>query len=165
MPDATPPLPIARPHNNRQLFSDHYLDVLLPRLPAWHLLLEEAGRVRSAIAAILDRYTPSPNEAQTERDLGTPVKQLNQKLTAWWNLDLPALRAELHKTFKRDIPVAQRDKWEQWLAARQSEHRRQMAETIRIETALNAHVYTVFNLTPEEIAVVEESTKYCYGEV
>jgi hypothetical protein len=38
-------------------------------------------------------------------DLGTPGKALNQKLTAWWNLDFPAFRAEILKVFKRDIPL------------------------------------------------------------
>jgi hypothetical protein len=34
-------------------------------------------------------------------DLGTPDRPLNQKLTAWWNLDFPTFRAELQKLFKR----------------------------------------------------------------
>ena len=32
---------VARPHGNRQLFSDHYLDALLPRRPEWPLLTPE----------------------------------------------------------------------------------------------------------------------------
>jgi hypothetical protein len=36
---------------------------------------------------------------------------------------------------------------------------------VRLETDLNAHVYDLFNLTPEEIRIIEESTKYRYGEV
>jgi hypothetical protein len=34
-----------------------------------------------------------------------------------------------------------------------------------METDLNARVYTLFDLTPAEIKIVEESTKYRYGEV
>jgi hypothetical protein len=30
---------------------------------------------------------------------------------------------------------------------------------------LNARVYGLFDLTPAEIAIIEESTKYRYGEV
>jgi hypothetical protein len=33
------------------------------------------------------------------------------------------------------------------------------------ETDLNARVYALFALTPAEIALVEASTKYRYGEV
>jgi hypothetical protein len=67
--------------------------------------------------------------------------------------------------FKRDIPVTEREDWEAWLVARQAEHREWTREIVRLETELNARVYGLFGLTPEEIAIVEESTKYRYGEV
>src|SRR4051812_46284288 len=64
------------PHANRRLFSDHYLDVLLPESGEWKL-----GRDRSAalLARVRDLYrgfTPSTNEAQTERELVHPVLEL-----------------------------------------------------------------------------------------
>jgi len=58
-----------------------------------------------------------------------------------------------------------RDDREAWLADRIAEHARRTAEIVRLETALNERVYRLFALTPEEIAIVEESTKYRYGEV
>jgi hypothetical protein len=36
---------------------------------------------------------------------------------------------------------------------------------VRRETELNARVYALFDLTVEEVAIIEESTKYRYGEV
>ena len=39
-------------------------------------------------------------------DLGEQGKALNQKLTAWWELDFTTLRAEMKKVFKHDIPLA-----------------------------------------------------------
>jgi hypothetical protein len=90
---------------------------------------------------------------------------LNQKLTAWWDLDFAALRAEVKKVFKRDIPLTERDEWEAWLTANRTEHTRLTTEIIHLETDLNARVYAAFHLTPEEIALIEESTKYRYGEV
>ena len=93
-----------------------------------------------------------------QTDLGTPDTSLNQKLTAWWNSDFAALRAEVKKVFKHDIPLADRDDWETFLATNRAEHARLTAEIIRLETELNARVYALFNLTPEEIAIVEEST-------
>jgi hypothetical protein len=98
-------------------------------------------------------------------DLGTADKPLNQKLTAWWDLDFPAFRAELQKVFKRDIPLKDRDDWEEWLQARRAEHQARTEAIVRMETELNARVYALFDLTPVEIAIVEESTKYRYGEV
>lgn len=100
-----------------------------------------------------------------QSDLGTPDKKLNQKLTAWWELDFAVFRSEIKKVFKREIPVAERDEWEDWLAAQQAEHNRLTSEIIRLETELNAHVYRLFDLTPDEIQIIEESTKYHYGEV
>jgi len=35
-------------------------------------------------------------------DLATPDSKLNQKLTAWWELDFLAFRAEVQKVFKRE---------------------------------------------------------------
>lgn len=40
-----------------------------------------------------------------------------------------------------------------------------MTEIVRLETELNARVYALINLTPDEISLIEESTKYRYGEV
>src|SRR5688572_32000528 len=51
----------------------------------------------------------------------TLFRSLNQKLTAWWNLDFPGLRAEVQKTFKRPIPLKDQDEWEAWLTTQRSE--------------------------------------------
>jgi hypothetical protein len=98
-------------------------------------------------------------------DLGVPGKKLNQKLTTWWNLDFPAFRAEVKKVFKKDISLAERDAWEDWLVGRCAEHESLTAEIVRLEADLNARVYDLFDLTPEEIQTIEESTNYRYGEV
>jgi len=98
-------------------------------------------------------------------DLGGGAAALNQKLTAWWALDFPALRRELQKVFKRDIPVAERTDWEAFLAAQRADHARLSAEIIARETDLNVRVYALFDLTDDEIALIEQSTKYPYGEV
>jgi len=98
-------------------------------------------------------------------DFGTPDKALNGKLTAWWEQDFPALRAELQKVFKRDIPMKDRDEVEAWFTTQCADHARLTAEIVARETDLNTRVYALFNLTPDEIALIEESTKYRYGEV
>lgn len=70
---ALPTLPGASPHNNQQLFSDYYLDAVLPGLAGWDALAAEASRVRDALAAKFAAYTPSANEAQTEDEWVKPV--------------------------------------------------------------------------------------------
>jgi len=98
-------------------------------------------------------------------DLGTPTAKLNQKLTAWWTLDFAGLRAEVKGCFKHDIPVAERDQWEAWFATQKAEHDRLTGRIVDLETELNDRVYHLYDLTRDEIAIVERVTKYEYGEV
>jgi hypothetical protein len=100
-----------------------------------------------------------------QSDLGVPETRLNQKLTAWWEQDFSTLRAEVKKVFKHDIPLPERDALEAWHAANREEHARLTADIVRLETELNARVYAAFHLTEDEIRLIEESTKYKYGEV
>ena len=70
----TEPTPATqRPHRNHGLFSDHYLDATLPSRPDWEALQEKARPVMARIAQIFASFTPSANEAQTEKDLVRPV--------------------------------------------------------------------------------------------
>ncbi len=67
-------LPLVAPaHNNQQLFSDHYLDHTLPRRGDWQMLAATVGPLMGRIAALSAAFTPSSNEAQTERDLVQPI--------------------------------------------------------------------------------------------
>lgn len=67
-------LPLAeQAHNNHQLFSDHYLNVVLPGRSDWAALKGDAKPVMERIAAHYADYHPSDNEAQTERDWIQPV--------------------------------------------------------------------------------------------
>jgi hypothetical protein len=73
MPASQLPLALAQRHYNRQLFADRYLDETLPRRDAWLALIAEAAPVLARVRAIFAGFTPSANEAQTERDLVRPV--------------------------------------------------------------------------------------------
>ncbi len=67
------PAPSSHPHNNHQLFSDHYLNHTLRQRVDWEVLSDAAGPVREKIAALFQAFTPSDNEAQTEDGLIKPV--------------------------------------------------------------------------------------------
>src|SRR5260370_3319148 len=59
-------------HHNQRLFSDHYLDHILPR--HWDSLRDEASRVMLQLQELYARFTPNVNnEAQTEDDWIKPV--------------------------------------------------------------------------------------------
>lgn len=73
---AQPMLTPAQHHGNRQLFSDHYLDNILPGRGDWQMLGPAAAVARGRIAAILADYQPSTNEAQTEHELVRPILEV-----------------------------------------------------------------------------------------
>ncbi|HKV59243.1 MAG TPA: N-6 DNA methylase, partial [Ktedonobacteraceae bacterium] len=63
------------PHHNQQVFSDYYLNELLPRRQDWQELLAEAEPVRRKLVALFKRYKPGDKEAQVEHDFIRPVLQ------------------------------------------------------------------------------------------
>ena len=69
MSEATQPIPATQPHHNHGLFSDHYLNMTLPGQPGWEELVERARPVMEEISSVFESFTPSDNEAQTEREL------------------------------------------------------------------------------------------------
>jgi hypothetical protein len=64
------------PHNNQQLFSDHYLNEMLPLLLPWLALEAPAQAVLARMAEIFAGFTPSTREAQVEEELIRPILKL-----------------------------------------------------------------------------------------
>jgi len=145
-------------------------DQFITRLPIPDLSPSEKEEIGSIALQITElaraRYTLHQRvRYRLQTDLGTPAVKMNQKLTAWWEQDFSTLRDEVKKVFKRDIPLSERSEWEAWHCTNRSEHARLTTEIVRLETELNAHVYAAFHLSAEEILLIEESTKYQYGQV
>lgn len=63
-------------HKNEHLFSDHYLNEVLPSNAYWQALRDEAQQRMEEIATILRDFVPSDNERQTEENLVMPVLKL-----------------------------------------------------------------------------------------
>jgi Eco57I restriction-modification methylase/TaqI-like C-terminal specificity domain len=99
-----------------------------------------------------------------QSDLGTAEGKLNQRLTTWWVLSFKEFREEIVKVFKHDIPLKEREDWEIWLGERRTEIEHFTNEIITLETQLNGAVYEAFGLDNDEIALIEQETKYQYGE-
>ena len=83
--------------------------------------------------------------------------KLTAKLEAWHELDFAAFQAEVKKTFHADIPVRQRGEWEAYLAENAREVRQLSAEIADAEKQIDAIVYRLFDLTPQETALLEAS--------
>ncbi|MCY4129038.1 MAG: hypothetical protein OXG15_07325, partial [Gammaproteobacteria bacterium] len=89
-----------------------------------------------------------------------PARQprLTKKLKEWWRLpDFAAFRTEIKKAFKADIPLAERSDWEDWIDRDRAEINRLSAEVAEAERRIDRVIYRLFDLTPEEIELLEAS--------
>ena len=91
-------------------------------------------------------------------DLAPPERaKLSRKLTEWWLLDFAAFREEVKRAFRIEIPVKERGDWESYLAEKSADVRALTAEIEAAEQEIDANVYRLFDLSPEEIALLEAS--------
>lgn len=75
----------------------------------------------------------------------------------WPNLDFAAFRTLLQKRCKTDIPVSERDQWERYLADRRAEAAALSARIAAAEAEINDRVYRLFDLSKDDIALIEDS--------
>lgn len=95
-------------------------------------------------------------QRRIQSDLGGGRK-LTRKLEGWHDLDFAAFRAEVKKTFGAEIPLKERGEWEAYLSENAAEVHRLSAEIAAAEREIDAIVYRLFDLTPDEIALLEAS--------
>lgn len=87
-------------------------------------------------------------------------------LYKWWEMDdEKALSDEIKRQFKQEIPLGKRSEWRKFLAEQKAKHQSLTDDIIAQETRLNAIVYDAFKLNQEERQLIEDTTKYPYGEV
>ena len=102
---------ITAPHHNQQVFSDYYLDILLPQRQDWQELLAEAESVRQELATILARYKPGDKEAQAEHDFIRPVlKALGHTFEVQASLATPDGTKQPDYIFYRDAEALNANK-------------------------------------------------------
>lgn len=92
---------------------------------------------------------------RTLTDLAPTGARLNAKLADWTTLDFKAFHDEVKKLFKQPIPLAERDAWQTRFDADKQRAQELTAEITHCERAIDAVVYRLFNLTPAEIALIE----------
>ena len=143
-----------------QEFCVHYVEQLpIPTMPNatqedLEVLAQEAQEAaarRLEVQHALTRRIP---------DLCPPVREpkLTKKLQNWWRLpDFSAFRAEIKKAFKVEILLAERSDWEDWIDRDRAEINRLSAEVAEAERRIDRIVYRLFDLTPEEIELLEAS--------
>ena len=107
----------------------------------------------------MKRYALQQEITRRIPDLATgTTTKLTERLKAWWDLpDFAAFQAEVKKALKSDIKLKDRNEWENWIAENRTQIHALSAEIARIEEEINNKVYALFDLTPEEIALLEAS--------
>ena len=106
----------------------------------------------SARSASAERFEIVRNVAHRLADLGAPEKSF----WGWPDFDFAALRTRLAKRFKIEIPVGERDEWEQYFGDRKLEVQRLSDRIADVETEVNERVYRLFDLERDEVALIEE---------
>jgi hypothetical protein len=118
-------------------------------------LIEKAAR-SSTVSA--ERLALQRSVRRRILDLAPPDRRkLNGRLEAWHELDFPAFRAEIRKAFGIDIPLKERAEWESYLAENAAEVHALDARIDAAERDIDAIVYRLFDLTPDEITLLERS--------
>jgi hypothetical protein len=143
----------------------------------WRLELREQYISILPIPAIPDRVknsvcqlASSTSTAATKRfevqtairhrilDLAPPDrKKLSRKLEEWWTLDFAVFRDEVKRVFRNEVPLKERGEWETYLEKNAAEVRKLGTEIEKAEREIDAIVYRLFDLTPEEIKLLEDS--------
>ncbi|MCO5792214.1 MAG: N-6 DNA methylase [Blastomonas sp.] len=120
---------------------------------------DELGKVAGAVQATAEKRH-ALQQAITRRIPDLAADPANAKLSAklkeWWNLpDFAAFQKEVEKALKARIPLKERNDWENWITTSRSEIHALTAEIARLEGEINAKVYALFDLTPDEVALLE----------
>ena len=104
------------------------------------------------------RYTMENNFRRRLPDLCPPEREtkLNNKLKNWWRLDFANLQKQIKSQFKSPIPLAERNDWQNYFEDEKAKITALNQQIARHETELNQEVYRLFDLTPQEILLIEE---------
>jgi hypothetical protein len=131
------PVPVATPEQR---------DALAAMAKACQAAAEARYKAEQEVVRRIPDLAPSPATAK-----------LTKKLQAWHELDFAAFAKEVEKTFKQPIPLKERNDWQAFLDEHRAVIEARSAEIAQLESEIDQQVYTLFGLTAEEAAVVEDN--------
>jgi hypothetical protein len=95
---------------------------------------------------------------------GEPLGKLNAKAHAWWEITANQLGGALKTSFKlASNPMSNprtADEWEPYLAEKRGQVERLTRELADAESEINERVYRLFNLTDDEIALLQREVEH-----
>ncbi len=110
---------------------------------------QTAAELRYALQLSITRRIP-------DLAADTASAKLSSKLKEWWLLsDFAAFQKEVKKSLKAEVPLKDRNDWQDWIAETKARIDQLSAEIAQAESAINAQVYALFNLTQDEIELLE----------
>lgn len=118
-----------------------------PRLAA---LATECGQAAAERVAIEREVRDRILELTAARRHSLP-----RALEGWPTMDFKQVQAAVKAALKADIPLKRAGEWQAYLADRGALHRRLTAAIAAAERDIDGAVYALFDLTPEEIALLE----------
>ena len=142
-----------------RFFSNHLGEMPIPtispkvqgELSDLSLIVHQAAEKRLVLQRAFVRRIP---------DLCPPGREpkITMILKEWWRLpDFAAFRTEVRKAFRVDIPLAERSDWEDWISRDRAQINRLSAEVAEAERQIDRLVYRLFDLTSEDIELLEAS--------
>ena len=114
-------------------------------------------RCRLAAESRRDLIGTFGHEILRDLALGGLTLKLPGVLQNWPLLDFAAFRATVKKHFKQDIPQAECNDWEAKVMAGAKRVAELTAEIRAAEREIDQIVYCLFDLTPDEVALIEAS--------
>ncbi len=103
------------------------------------------------------RYKCQQNFTRRLPDLcppGQPFKT-SKKLQNWWLLNFAELQKEIKKAFKGIIPLTERNDWQDYFEAEKTRREQLNNKIKQLQQQLDQQVYQLFELTDDEILLVE----------
>jgi hypothetical protein len=85
------------------------------------------------------------------------ARLFSRKMEQWQTLDFAAFRREVKRKFRAEIPLKERNEWEAYLTKNAAEWRRLTSEIEAAEQKIDTIVYRLFDLTADEIQLLERS--------
>ncbi len=119
--------------------------------------IQQKAESRYAIESAVRQRIPDLCPSTATSGVAMSGCKLTKKLQDWPSLDFTAFQAEIKKTFKTEIPLTERNQWENWLAEEKAKIQILGQEIALLEQDLNKQVYTLFKLTKADIELLENS--------
>jgi hypothetical protein len=137
------------------------------RLPIPEMTPEGRARLcafgQTCTDAARERFTIQSAVRRRILDLAPPERaRLTGKLNDWHELDFAAFRKEVKRAFRADVPVRERGEWEAYLRDNSARVLELSDHIAAAEREIDRIVYGLFDLTPDEINLLEASLEGQY---